>query len=44
MQTPTVTPFNLDTDPDTLGMAWRIHWDFGGDSAEYRYGIKSQGT
>ena len=43
-ETPAVEYFGMDTDPDTLGMSWRVVWDFGVDSAEWRAGIKSAGA
>ena len=43
-QAPTVNFFGLETDPNTLGMAWRIFWDFGADAAQWRAGVKSAGA
>jgi len=43
-QAPTVNFFGLETDPDTLGMAWRIFWDFGCDAAQWRAGVKAAGA
>lgn len=43
-QQPTVEYFGLDQDVDTLGVSWRIYWDFGVDRAEHRAGVKSKGA
>lgn len=44
VQTPTIEYFGLDSDIDTLGVSWRIYWDFGVGTAEYRAGVKSAGV
>jgi hypothetical protein len=41
---PTVETFGLDADPNTLGFAWRVYYDFGAALAEYRAGVKSKGA
>lgn len=43
-QAPTVTNYGIDSDPDTLGIAWRIFWDFGVDTALWRAGVKVAGA
>ena len=43
-QAPTVEYFGLDADPDTLGVCWRVYWDFGVSAAEYRAGVKMAGA
>lgn len=43
-QQPTVDFFGIDTDPNVLGATWRIYWDFGCATAEYRAGVKSKGA
>ena len=44
IQTPTVEYFGLEADVDTLGMTWRVYWDFDCDSAEWRAGVKLAGA
>lgn len=44
MQTPTVEYFGVDSDPNVLGVTWRVYWDFGVALAEYRAGVKSKGA
>jgi hypothetical protein len=41
---PTVETYGLDADPNTLGFAWRVYYDFGAALAEYRAGVKSKGA
>lgn len=43
-QTPTVEFFGLDSDPNVLGVTWRVYWDFGVALAEFRGGVKSKGA
>ncbi|HUX15420.1 MAG TPA: hypothetical protein VMW52_03050, partial [Phycisphaerae bacterium] len=43
-QAPTVEYFGLDSQADTLGMTWRIYWDFGVGAAEWRAGVKVAGA
>ena len=43
-QTPTVEYFGLESQADTLGMTWRIFWDFGVATAEWRAGVKLAGA
>jgi hypothetical protein len=43
-QQPTVEYFGLDTEADTLGVAWRAYWDFGVAAAEWRGGVKLAGA
>ncbi|RIK80194.1 MAG: hypothetical protein DCC68_11575 [Planctomycetota bacterium] len=43
-QTPTVEFFGLDSDPNVLGVTWRVFWDFGVALGEFRAGVKSKGT
>jgi len=44
VESPTVEYFGLDQDVDSLGVAWRIFWDFGVAAAEWRAGVKSAGS
>lgn len=44
VQTPTVEYFGIDASVDQLGAAWRIYYDFGVGTAEYRAGVKSKGA
>jgi len=44
VESPTVEYFGLDQDVDSLGVAWRIFWDFGVAAAEWRAGVKSAGA
>jgi len=44
LQTPTVEYFGMDTNPEVLGVSWRVFWDFGVALAEYRAGVKSKGA
>ena len=44
LQTPTVEFFGMDTQPEVLGVSWRVFWDFGVALAEYRAGVKSKGA
>jgi hypothetical protein len=44
LQTPTVEFFGMDTNPEVLGVSWRVFWDFGVALAEYRAGVKSKGA
>lgn len=41
---PTVEYFGLDSDIDTLGVSWRVYWDFGVAAAEWRAGVKCAGS
>lgn len=43
-QAPTVEYFGLEAEADTLGVAWRVYWDFGVAAAEWRAGVKSAGA
>lgn len=43
-QTPTVEYFGLESEADSLGVAWRIYWDFGVAAAEWRAGVKIAGA
>ncbi len=43
-QAPTVEYFGLEAEADTLGVAWRVYWDFGVAAAEWRAGVKSAGS
>ncbi|MBE3133662.1 MAG: hypothetical protein IMZ55_09320 [Acidobacteria bacterium] len=43
-QTPTVEYFGLDSEADTLGMTWRVYYDFGVGAAEWRAGVKVAGA
>lgn len=43
-QQPTVEYFGLDSEADTLGVAWRAYWDFGVSPAEWRAGVKLAGA
>lgn len=43
-QQPTVEYFGLDSEADTLGVAWRAYWDFGVAAAEWRGGVKLAGS
>ncbi len=40
---PTVEYFGLDAQADLLGMIWRVYFDFGVGTAEWRAGVKSAG-
>jgi hypothetical protein len=42
--TPTVEFFGLESEASTLGVTWRIFYDFGVALAEYRAGVKSRGN
>lgn len=42
-QQPTIEYFGLDQDASTLGVSWRVYYDFGAALAEYRAGVKSKG-
>ena len=44
VENPTVEYFGLEHDVDSLGVAWRIYWDFGVAAAEWRAGVKSAGA
>jgi len=43
-QSPVVEYFGLDQDLETLGVSWRVYYDFGVDRAEKRAGVKSNGA
>jgi hypothetical protein len=43
-QEPVAEYFGLDQNVETLGVSWRIYYDFGADLAEYRGGVKSKGA
>ena len=43
-QQPIVEFFGTDSDPNVLGVTWRVYYDFGVALAEYRGGVKSRGT
>jgi hypothetical protein len=43
-ETPTVEYFGLESEADTLGVAWRIYWDFGVAAANWRAGVKIAGA
>lgn len=42
--TPRVEFFGIDSDPETLGVTWRVTYRFGVALAEYRAGVKSKGA
>ncbi len=42
-QQPVVEYFGLSQDVSTLGVSWRVYYDFGAALAEYRAGVKSKG-
>ena len=44
VETPTVEFFGIEVDPATLGVTWRVFYDFGAARAEYRAGVKSKGA
>jgi len=44
VESPIVEYFGLDQDVNSLGVAWRIYWDFGVAAAEWRAGVKSAGA
>jgi hypothetical protein len=44
VENPTVEYFGLESEVDSLGVAWRIYWDFGVAAAEWRAGVKSAGA
>jgi len=41
---PTVEYFGLEADVDTLGVTWRVYFDFGVGAAEWRAGVKHAGA
>jgi hypothetical protein len=41
---PTIEYFGLEHDIDTLGVSWRVYYDFGVGTAEWRAGVKSAGV
>lgn len=43
-EAPTVEYFGLESEADSLGVAWRIYWDFGVAAAEWRAGVKIAGA
>lgn len=43
-QQPTIEYFGLEAEADTLGVAWRVYWDFGVAAAEWRAGVKLAGS
>ena len=43
-ETPTVEFFGMDTNPEVLGVSWRVFYDFGVALGEYRAGVKSKGA
>ena len=43
-EAPTIEFFGLDTNVDTLGVTWRVYYDFGVAAAEWRAGVKSAGA
>jgi hypothetical protein len=44
LETPTVEFFGMDASPETLGVSWRVFYDFGVALGEYRAGVKSKGA
>ena len=44
LETPTVEYFGMDATPETLGVSWRVFYDFGVALGEYRAGVKSKGA
>ena len=44
IETPTVEYFGIEVDPGTLGVTWRVYYDFGVALAEWRAGVKSKGA
>jgi len=42
-QTPTVEFFGLDSEPNTLGISWRVYHDFGAALGDWRAGVRSDG-
>ena len=42
--TPNVEFFGMDTNPEVLGVSWRVFYDFGVALGEYRAGVKSKGA
>jgi hypothetical protein len=43
-ETPNVEFFGMDTNPEVLGVSWRVFYDFGVALGEYRAGVKSKGA
>jgi len=43
-QEPVVEYFGLSQEVSTLGVSWRVYYDFGAALAEYRAGVKSKGA
>jgi len=41
---PTIEYFGLDSDINTLGVSWRVYYDFGVGTAEWRAGVKHAGA
>lgn len=44
VQVPAVEYFGMEADPNTVGVTWRVLFDFGVALAEYRAGVKSKGA
>ena len=44
VDTPVVEFFGMDTNPEVLGVSWRVFYDFGVALGEYRAGVKSKGA
>ncbi|MFO8011693.1 MAG: Mu-like prophage major head subunit gpT family protein [Phycisphaerae bacterium] len=43
-RTPTVEFFGLESDPDTLGVRWRVYHDYGAALADWRAAVRSDGV
>ena len=43
-ENPTVEFFGMDQNVEVLGVSWRVYWDFGVGTAEWRAGVKSAGA
>lgn len=43
-ETPNVEFFGMDSNPEVLGVSWRVFYDFGVALGEYRAGVKSKGA
>ncbi|MCK5017057.1 MAG: hypothetical protein KAS32_08290, partial [Candidatus Peribacteraceae bacterium] len=41
---PVIEFFGLDTDPNVLGVSWRVYYDVAAGPAEFRGGVKSAGV
>ena len=44
VQVPTVEFWDVDAEPNRLGVTYRVYWDFGAALAEHRAGVKSKGA